>query len=205
MLLIVVLFSVPVVGATPPVVAVLGDSISAAYGIAPDQGWVALLAQRLRDEGYPHGVVNASISGDTTAGGLARLDGLLQREQPAVLIIELGGNDGLRGLPIKGMRENLARMVARATASGSRVLLAGMRIPPNYGPRYSELFHTTFRQLSVSEQVGLVPFLLDGIADVRHLMQADNIHPTAEAQPLILDNLWPQLVPLLQQREGKDS
>ena len=178
-------------------ILVLGDSLSAAHGIDPDAGWVTLLQQRLRQRGYPHTVVNASISGDTTAGGLTRLPAALQRNRPAILILELGANDGLRGLSLSQARDNLARMIDLAREAGARVLLVGMLIPPNFGPAYTEKFQDMYRQLAQQKQLPLVPFFLDGVAGDRSLMQDDGLHPRAAAQPRLLDNLWPQLQPLL--------
>ncbi|MEE4361365.1 MAG: arylesterase [Pseudomonadales bacterium] len=178
-------------------ILVLGDSISAAYGIEPEQGWVKLLEKRLAERSATVRVVNASVSGETTGGGLARLPDALSRNRPDVVIIELGGNDGLRGYPIARIRSNLATMVTLAQDSGARVLLVGMQIPPNYGARYTEAFHGTFAEIAERDAVALVPFLLDGVATDPALMQGDGIHPTAEAQPALLDNLWPALQTLL--------
>jgi acyl-CoA thioesterase-1 len=176
---------------------VLGDSISAAYGIAPEEGWVNLLARRLDDEAPGVRVVNASVSGETTGGGLARLPGALDRHAPDYVVIELGGNDGLRGYPIDRIRANLDRMVSLALDAGAEVLLVGMMIPPNYGERYMNAFHGTFHTVAQTHDVPLVPFLLDGVATAEDLMQDDGIHPTAEAQPMLLDNLWPAVAELL--------
>jgi acyl-CoA thioesterase I len=201
LLLIAALCGGPVLAA-PPVILVVGDSLSAAHGIAPEQGWVALLRERLRERGYPHQVVNASVSGDTTAGGLARLPAALDRHRPAFVILELGGNDGLRGLPLEQVRANLAAMIEHSRQSGARVLLAGMRIPPNYGPAYAEGFHRIYVDLGRRYDTALVPFLLDGVAADPSLMQPDGIHPTAEAQLQMLDNVWPHLKPMLQQEQS---
>lgn len=178
-------------------ILVLGDSLSAAYGLRADEGWVALLQKRLRTQGYGYRVVNASISGETTAGGLQRLPRALELHKPDIVILELGGNDGLRGLPLTGTADNLRKMVELAKRADAEVLLLGMRIPPNYGPRYTEQFERTFRELAKREQLPLVPFFLDRVALREDLMQPDGIHPTAGAQPLLLDNLWPALRPLL--------
>ncbi|MCB1788157.1 MAG: arylesterase [Gammaproteobacteria bacterium] len=186
--------------ATPKIV-VLGDSLSSAYGIEQRQGWVALLQQRLRAEGHGHEVVNASITGDTTRGGLTRLPATLERERPAVLIIELGGNDGLRGLGLEQTRDNLHEMIAMGRSAGARLLLLGVRLPQNYGRDYGEKFHRIYLDLAGQHGVALVPFFLAGVAETRAMMQPDGIHPGAEAQPRILDNIWPQLVPLLQPGE----
>jgi acyl-CoA thioesterase I len=176
---------------------VLGDSLSAAYGMRVDQGWVTLLQQRLASEGYGYRVVNASESGETTGGALARLPRALDRHHPAVVIIELGGNDGLRGLPVNGVRSNLGSLVGLSRKSGARVLLIGMRIPPNYGPDYTKAFHDLFAEVAASERVPLVPFFLDGIALDDGLMQDDGLHPNASAQPKLLAQVWPLLKPLL--------
>jgi acyl-CoA thioesterase-1 len=176
-------------------IVVLGDSLSAGYGIAVQQGWVKLLEKRL--EGYGYHVVNASVSGETTQGGLARLPRTLEQHKPAVLILELGGNDGLRGLPLATSRANLARMIELARNAKARVLLVGMMIPPNYGPRYANEFHEMFPALASKYSVGLVPFLLDQVALHPELMQSDGIHANASGQPKMLDNVWPRLKPLL--------
>lgn len=180
-----------------PRILVLGDSLSAAYGIRIDEGWVALLERKLRARGLPHRVVNASISGETSAGGRARLPGLLARTDDAVVIVELGGNDGLRGLSVAQTRDNLRAVIRTAHGAGARVLLVGMRLPPNYGRTYTEAFAAIFPELAEQEGVALVPFLLDGIATRPGLMQADRIHPRAEAQGRMLDAVWPALEPLL--------
>ena len=183
--------------ASPGPVLVLGDSLSAAYGIDREQGWVALLEERLQDRQPPLGAVNAAISGDTTRGGLARLPDLLERHRPSVLVVELGGNDGLRGIAPTEMQANLERMVSLARDAGARVLLAGVRLPPNYGPAFTRLFARAFAGAAESTNAAFVPRILDGVAERPDLMQDDGIHPTAEAQPIILDNVWPKLVPLL--------
>jgi len=180
-----------------PVVLVLGDSLSAGYGIDPREGWVALLQQRLQQRGGGYRVVNASISGDTTRGGVARLPAALSVHDPAVVIVELGGNDGLRGLDVGRMRANISRIIALSRESGAQVLLLGMRIPPNYGKRYTDAFHGTYGDLARKQGVALVPFMLDGVALDPGLMQGDGVHPRAAAQPRILDNIWPHLEPLL--------
>ncbi len=174
-----------------PVVLVVGDSLSAAYGIAPERGWVALLQQRLRQQGYPHRVVNASISGETTRGGASRIDALLQRHRPTLTLIALGANDGLRGLPLEAMERNLERMVTAARDAGSEVVLIGMRLPTNYGPLFGHRFAQLYRQLAQCHEIALVPFLLEGVGLRRELFQPDGLHPTAEAQPRILENVWP--------------
>jgi len=184
--------------AETPVVLVFGDSISAGFGIRPDQGWVALLQTKLKAEGYGYRVINASVSGETTAGGLARLPRALGLHHPAVTLIELGGNDGLRALPVAQMRDNLARMSQLCAAAHSRVLLLGMRMPPNYGAEYTEAFASSFGQLARELKVPLVPFLLNGIALNPTLMQEDGIHPNATGQAKLLQNVWPALKGLLQ-------
>jgi acyl-CoA thioesterase-1 len=180
-----------------PTVLVLGDSLSAGYNIDRNDGWVSLLQKRLQDKGYAYQVVNASISGDTSRNGLSRLPGLLQQHQPDIVIIELGGNDGLRGLPITTLRHNLGEMVRLAREHGAKVLLARVRIPPNLGPAYRDQFEAAFATLAEQQHVDMVPYILKGVADDPALMQADGLHPTAEAQPRVLDNVWPRLQPLL--------
>ena len=178
-------------------ILVLGDSLSAALGIRPEQGWVALLAQRLQTQGYGYQIVNASVSGETTSGGLERLPRVLQLHQPGTVILELGANDGLRGLPVDETRENLAHMVRLSQAAGARVLLVGMRIPPNYGPRYTEAFARMFPELANQYHLPLVPFLLEKVALDPTRMQQDGMHPNARGEPPVLDTLWPYLKPLL--------
>ncbi len=180
---------------------VLGDSISAGYGIQRDDGWVNQLRQRLDRRPAPWRVVNASISGETTAGGLARLPDALAEHDPEVVVIELGGNDGLRGYPVPRIQDNLNRMVSLARETGSRVLLVGMQIPPNYGPRYTRDFADMFHTVARDQAVALVPFLLESVALVPELMQDDGIHPTAAAQPRLLEAVWPHLEPLLETGE----
>lgn len=172
-------------------ILLVGDSISAAFGLEIRQGWVRLLEERLAEHDYPHQVINASVSGDTTAGGLARLPALLREVQPGLVIIELGGNDGLRALPVSNMQQNLSAMVELAQDAGAEVILLGMRIPPNYGPRYSDAFENAFIEVANEHDVLLVPFLLEGVGGVEGMMQDDGVHPTAAAQPLLLDNAWP--------------
>ena len=175
----------------------MGDSISAAYGMNIERGWVALLEQRLRDQELGYSVINASISGETSAGGLNRLSALLNQHQPSAVIIELGGNDGLRGYPISQLRDNLREMTERSQAQGAQVLILSMEIPPNMGRRYTQLFRESFHQ--VAEATGAIssPFLLEGIATETALMQQDGIHPTAAAQMQIVDNAWPSILELL--------
>jgi acyl-CoA thioesterase-1 len=183
--------------AAPRSILVFGDSLSAAYGIRPEQGWVALLTQRLQSQGYGYAVVNASVSGETSDGGLERLPRALQLHQPAIVILELGGNDGLRGLPVSETHANLTRMVALAQAAGARVLLVGVRMPPNYGPRYTEEFARVFPEVANQYHLPLVPFLLENVALDPTRMQADGLHPNAQGEPAVLDTLWPYLKPLL--------
>jgi acyl-CoA thioesterase-1 len=181
-----------------PTILVFGDSISAAYGIRVEEGWVALLQKKLTAQGYGYRVVNASVSGETTAGGATRLARSLELHRPAIVILELGGNDGLRGLPLSEVRTNMESMIQKARASGARVVIAGMRIPPNYGPTYTQKFHAVFTDLAARYRLPLVPFLLHEVALDASLMQADGIHPSARAQPILLDTLWPKLEPLLE-------
>lgn len=185
--------------AEAPVILVFGDSISAGYGLAPEQGWVELLKTRLKTQGYGYQVVNASVSGETTEGGLARLPRALSLHHPKIVILELGGNDGLRALPIPDIRSDLSRMIDLSAAAGARVLLLGMRIPPNYGAAYTAQFRQVYADLAEARHLSTVPFLLDGIALNADLMQADGIHPNAAGQPRLLENVWPALMPLLQQ------
>ena len=184
----------------PPLILVLGDSLSAEYGLARGSGWVALLERRLAQEKIAAKVVNASISGDTTSGGRSRLPALLVRHKPTHVVIELGGNDALRGLPLKQTQANLLAMAKAAKAGGARVLVAGMQVPPNYGRQYGEDFAAVFANVSKSEGTALVPFLLKGVADAPNaeaMFQADRIHPKEAAHPLMLGNVWPVLRPLL--------
>ncbi|WP_207951637.1 GDSL-type esterase/lipase family protein [Pseudomaricurvus alcaniphilus] len=178
-------------------ILVLGDSLSASYGIDEQQGWVNLLRQKLSEENLEARIVNASISGETSAGGTSRLPSLLQMYQPNIVIIELGGNDGLRGYPITSMRKQLQSAITMSQANGAQVLLLGMQIPPNYGQRYATMFSNVYRELQQKNDIALVPFFLQGVAGKRELMQADDIHPTAAAQPILLANVWPALYPLL--------
>jgi acyl-CoA thioesterase-1 len=178
-------------------ILVFGDSLSSAYGFAAHRGWVALLAERLERERLDYSVVNASISGETTAGGRARLPEALARHRPSIVILELGGNDGLRGLPVAEMRRNLDAMIDQARKAGARVLLVGMRMPPNYGPEYERDFAAAFAALAKRHATAHTPFLLEGIADDLGKFQPDRIHPTAEAQPILLENVWQGLRPLL--------
>jgi acyl-CoA thioesterase-1 len=181
-------------------ILVFGDSLSAAYGIAAQRGWVALLAERLERERLDYSVVNASILGETTAGGRSLLPAALARHQPSILILELGANDGLRGLPVAEMRNNLDAMIAQAKKAGAQVLLVGMRVPPNYGPEYEREFAAAFGALARRHGTAHLPFLLEGMAEDLGKFQPDRIHPTAEAQPILLDNVWKALRPLLRPR-----
>ncbi len=187
-------------GARGATILVLGDSMSAEYGLARGTGWVALLAQRLAQQKIAAEVVNASISGDTTAGGRARLPALLAQHRPGIVVIELGGNDALRGLPLQSTEDNLTAMAQAARQAGARVLLVGMQVPPNYGADYTRRFAALFQSVAQAQKAALVPFLLQGVADrpePARLFQADRIHPTAQAQPTMLDNVWPALKKLL--------
>ena len=178
-------------GAESPTIVIFGDSLSAGYGIEVDQSWAALLQARLREQGYEHQVVNASISGETTEGGATRIDVALQDFSPDLIILELGGNDGLRGFPAARIKANLEKIVTRAKATGAAVVLLGIRIPSNYGPRYSSEFEGVFRQVSANLDVEWIEFFMEGIAMNDDLLQEDRIHPNAEAQPILLDNAWP--------------
>ena len=184
--------------AATPAILVFGDSISAGYGLAHvELGWVEMLRAKLNEEGYGYQVINASVSGETTAGGLARLPRALELHHPQIVILELGANDGLRALPVSPMRGNLAQMADLSTSSGARVLLLGMRIPPNYGPQFTEDFRAVFADLAHEKKLALVPFLMNGLALSPQLIQADGLHPNELGQPLLLANVWPSLRPLL--------
>lgn len=178
-------------------VLIVGDSISAGFGLDTRVGWVALLEKRLKAEGFADQVVNASISGDTSAGGQARLPALLAEHKPQVVVLELGGNDGLRGQLPTQLKQNLASMIDKSQASGAKVLLLGMQIPPNYGPRYTQAFAKVYGELAEEKHIALVPFFLEGIGGHPELMQADGIHPAPAGQGMLLDNVWPRLKPLL--------
>jgi acyl-CoA thioesterase-1 len=180
-----------------PAIVVLGDSLSSGYGLNGAPSWVKLLERRLVDQGYDYDVVDAAISGDTTAGGLSRLPRLLDLHSPAIVVIELGGNDGLRGQPIANMRQNLARIIELVREHGAKAILTGIQIPPNYGPIYTEQFAAVYRELAAEFDIALVEFLMDGVALEDHMMQADRMHPNAEGQPIMLDNVWPVLQGLL--------
>jgi len=181
-------------------IVVVGDSLSSGYGLTAEQSWVAMLSSRLEAEAYGYEVVNASIAGDTSAGGLARLPRLLEAHAPALVVIELGGNDGLRGQPVAALRANLAKMIELSKAHGARVLLAGMQIPPNYGPAYTRELAAVYPELASQFDVALVSFLLDGVALHPELMQHDNIHPNAAGQKIVFANVWPVLADLLRAR-----
>ena len=176
---------------------VFGDSLSSAYGIGPREGWVTLMEERLKQKKFDYNVVNASISGETTSGGATRIDEALARAKPGLVIVALGGNDGLRGLAASQIQANLTRIVEAARRRGARVLLLGIRMPPNYGPQYMREFEAVYTEVARRQKVPLVPFMLQGVADKRDLMQPDNIHPTAAAQPVILETVWKGLRPLL--------
>ncbi|EDZ98255.1 Arylesterase [Burkholderia sp. H160] len=180
-----------------PVIVVLGDSISAEYGLPRDTGWVALMRQRLAEERIDYSVANASISGDTTSGGRARLPALMERLKPSIVIVELGANDALRGVPLSTTEDNLRTIIEQAQQGHAKVVLVGMYVPPNYGPDYTQKFHGLYGQLSKEFHLPLVPFLLAGIVDKPDMFQADQIHPTQQAQPVLLNNVWPAVKPLL--------
>lgn len=194
--------AVPATGATAPAatVLVLGDSLSAAYGIRVEQGWVALLQSRLRAKGYGHRVVNASSSGETTGGGLARLPRALATHRPSIVVVELGANDGLRAVPVGDIRANLEDIARLSHQAGADVLLVGMRLPPNYGPAYTEAFQRVFGEVATRQRLAFVPFLLADVALDDRYVQDDGLHPTAAAQPRLLDTVWPKLEPLLRRR-----
>lgn len=181
-------------------VLVFGDSLSAAYGMPERRGWVALLEERLKRERPDYSVANASISGETTAGGLARIGNVLERDRPAIVILELGANDGLRGLPVAAMKKNLSAMIERAQKARARVLLVGMRLPPNYGIEYTSAFEHAYEELAKRHRTAFLPFLLEGVGEQAELFQPDRIHPTESAQPAVLTNVWQALQPLLKSR-----
>ena len=190
-ILSVLLLFLPAFAADKPTVLIFGDSLSAGYGIDVDQSWAALLQSRLAHQGYEHRVVNASISGETTEGGAARIAKAVETFGPALIILELGGNDGLRGFPPERLRANLEKIITTAKDSGAAVVMLGIRIPPNYGPRYTRAFEEAFRQAADTQQIPWIEFFMDGIALNDELMQEDGIHPNVEAQPILLDNAWP--------------
>lgn len=176
---------------------VLGDSLSAAYGIDPAKGWVALLDARLKQSYDDITVVNASISGETTQGGLTRLPALLERHQPQWIVLELAANDGLRGTPLRIIEKNLERLLNMSTQAGAQPIIVGIQLPPNYGPSYTRKFYNLFSELADEYDIPRVPFLLEGVALNHDLMQADGLHPTAEAQPILLENVWPYIKPMI--------
>ncbi|MDN7607925.1 arylesterase [Burkholderia multivorans] len=192
----------PAATAGQPVIAVLGDSLSAEYGLPRDTGWVALLRQRLATERIDYSVANASVSGDTTSGGRARLSAVLQRLKPSIVVVELGANDALRGVPLATTERNLRDIVADARRAHAKVVLVGMYVPSNYGPDYTQKFHAVYTRLSKELDVPLVPFLLAGIENKPDMFQSDQIHPTQQAQRVLLDNVWPTLKPLLGKPRG---
>ena len=203
--LVLLLAGVPVLAAAPgnadqPVILVFGDSLSAGYGVDVDATWVTLLGKKLASQGYGYRVVNASVSGETTGGALTRLPRALQLHHPAIVIFELGGNDGLRGLPVRQMRGNFEAMLSQASAAGAKPMLIGMRMPTNYGPAYADQFHALYGELANKFSVPLVDFLLEGVALNPTLMQSDGIHPNAQAQPILLNNVWPILSPMLRKQ-----
>jgi len=191
--------SMPAFAANPKIL-IYGDSLSAAYGIPQQQGWAALLKEKLDRENLGFDVINASISGETTSGGLTRLARTLEQTKPQTIIIELGANDGLRGLPVKNMRDNLDVMIQLSKKSGAKVLLIGMRIPPNYGPKYTEEFSQTYIRLAKQHKIRIVPFMLENVAAKPGLIQQDGLHPNALGQPIILENIWPELQRLIKKR-----
>ncbi len=196
-LILVVLFAAWCPAAAAATILVFGDSLSAAYGIGAREGWPTLLEERLRQKDGDYTVANASISGETSSGGATRIGEALARTRPSIVIVALGSNDGLRGLPISQMKANLTRIVRAAKSAGSKVLIVGNRMPPNYGPRYTREFEQAFAEVAREQKAALVPFMLEGIASTRDNFQADNLHPTAAAQPIILDTIWQGLAPLL--------
>jgi acyl-CoA thioesterase-1 len=180
-----------------PKILVYGDSLSAAYGIAQARGWVALLEERINRDKHNYTVVNASISGETTSGGVSRMRKALEQHRPAIVILELGANDGLRGLPVAETKKNLAAMIEASKSAGARVLLVGLRMPPNYGPQYTRAFDGAYAELARRHRVALVPFLFEGLADTPEHFQPDRMHPTEAAQPVLLENVWRGLAPML--------
>jgi acyl-CoA thioesterase-1 len=203
-ILLLLLLSLPT-AASAQIILIVGDSLSAAYGIPLERGWVSLLQQRLDSQDYPYRIVNASISGDTTANARARLTPALASHEPAVVLLEVGGNDGLRGLSLKEMKSNLAAMISSAREAGAQVMLVGVQLPPNYGPRYTERFQAIYHELARERDLTLLPSLVDGIGTEWNLMQSDGIHPNVAAQPLIVDRVWKELEPLLDQPSNPAS
>jgi acyl-CoA thioesterase-1 len=200
--LVLTLLCLPAASGAGQTIVVVGDSLSSGYGIAAEQSWVAMLEDRLRSEGYGYKVVNASIAGDTSAGGLARLPRLLEAHDPALVILELGGNDGLRGQPVATLRDNLARMIEQSRTSGAAVVLAGIQIPPNYGTTYTSALAAVYPELAARFDIPLIEFLLADVALNRELMQPDGIHPNAAGQRVVFDNVWRVLEPLLTTRNA---
>ncbi|WP_339512193.1 arylesterase [Pseudomonas sp. RL_15y_Pfl2_60] len=198
---VVLILTMWISSASAGTILVVGDSISAAFGLDTRQGWVNLLQKRIAEQGYDTEVINASISGDTSAGGAARLPALLKEHQPQWVILELGGNDGLRGQAPSQLQQNLAGMIDQSREQGAKVLLLGMRLPPNYGQRYTNAFAQVFSDLAEQKQVPFVPFFLEGVGGVPEMMQADGLHPALAAQPILLENVWPELQPLLNEPE----
>jgi acyl-CoA thioesterase-1 len=190
---VLVLLSATAESAEPPTVLIFGDSLSAGYGIDVDQSWTTLLQLRLQELGYEHRVVNASISGETTEGGATRIAAAIETFNPAIVVLELGGNDGLRGFPPSRMQDNLSQIVATSKASGAAVILLGITIPPNYGAKYIEMFEDVYRQVAEQYDVPWIEFFMEGVALDEELMQGDGIHPNAAAQPILLDNAWPMI------------
>ena len=178
-------------------ILVYGDSLSAAYGIPQNAGWVALLGERLKQRKANYTVVNASISGETSAGGAARIVATLQRTKPAIVIVELGANDGLRGLPVAQMKANLSAIIQASKRAGARVILVGIQMPPNYGAKYTNEFRSAFGEVTRAERITLVPFIFEGVPDTREMVQPDNIHPTAAAQPIMMENVWRKLTAMV--------
>ncbi len=196
----VLLLAAALAHSAPKTVLVLGDSLSAEYGLTRGSGWVALLEQKLKAEKIDAAVVNASISGETTSGGRARLPALLEQYKPALVVIELGANDGLRGLPVAAAEANMRAMVELARKNNAQVLLVGMRMPPNYGRDYTERFYGMYKTVATQLKAPLVPFMLEGVAEQPSLFQPDRLHPTAQAHPAILANIWPKFLPLVKAR-----
>ena len=188
---------------TPATILVLGDSLSGAYGLNADEGWVALLQQQVTKHGYNYKVINASVSGDTTRTGLSRIEPALKTHQPDIVIIALGGNDGLRGLPFSEIESSLARIIELSKMQGAQLLLVGVRLPPNYGQVYNQKFAALYRRLADEYEIPLVPMILEQVAENRALMQQDGIHPKAEAQPRVMQNVWTGLKPVLDQNFAK--
>jgi acyl-CoA thioesterase-1 len=196
----VIVLLMPVSAMAKPIIVVLGDSISAGYGIEVEEGWVALLQKKLIETKNNYSIINASISGDTTAGGLARVDQILTEQKPDIVLLQLGANDGLRGLSPVQMKSNLAEIVHRAQKAGAKVILLGMKIPPNYGKRYVDMFYNVYPQLAKELDIPLVPFLLEDVALDKDLMQTDGLHPNAKAQPILAEKIEPYLFPLLEKK-----